>query len=105
MIFPFPLLKQQLIFFHPGLQSRKFQSNATFSESGAYTCVHAGGGAVVGRKVSPVSTLTWDLKSRTSMLLAEPFRFDTWGLMGGSGKLQYSLSLEPPKLIIKPLRA
>lgn len=51
-----------------------------------------------------VCTLTWDLRARTSRLLAEVFRTGTCGLIGGNGKLQYSLSLEPAKLIVKPLR-
>lgn len=58
----------------------------------------------LGLHVPLVSTLTWDSKARTSILLAELFMLGLWGLMGGSGKLQYSLSLEPPKFIIKPLR-
>lgn len=58
-----------------------------------------------GRSKHLFSTLTEDFRARTSTLLAELFRLGMWGLIGGSGKLQYSLSLEPPKLIIKPLRA
>lgn len=52
-----------------------------------------------------VATLTWDLSCQTSTLLTELFMTGTLGLMGGSGKLQYSLSFELPKLTIKPLRA
>lgn len=59
--------------------------------------------AMGGEHISSVGTLT--LRARTSTLLAELFMQETRGLMGGSGKLQYSLSLEFPRLIINPLRA
>lgn len=94
-------------FFYPGLQSRKKKSQniATLSQFGAYICKACmQRRAVVGQNLSLVSTLTWDLRARISSLLAELFRLGAFGLMGGSGKLQYSLSLDPPKSIIKPLR-
>lgn len=70
----------------------------------AYTCAACMQMRVMGAEhISSVGTLT--LRARTSTLLAELFMQETWGLMGGSGKLQYSLSLEFPRLIINPLRA
>lgn len=91
--------------FEPGSQSRKLEfpeANLIFWMCTCKSCMQK---RAAGSSIRRSATLTRDLKARTSTLLAELFMADAWVPMGGSGKLQYSLSFVVPKLTIKPLRA